>query len=67
MDIGIIGLGAMGREMAKNLAAAGHTVKAWSRLGGEVAGVNVVDTPEQALGCVFNMVIGITMHNAHAR
>ncbi len=45
MEIGVIGLGAMGQAIAKNLAAAGHAVKAWSRSGGEVAGVNVVDTP----------------------
>lgn len=48
MDIGIIGLGAMGREIAPNLAAAGHTVKAWNRSGGNVAGVRMVDTPLQA-------------------
>lgn len=49
MEIGIIGLGAMGREIARNLAAAGHVVKAWNRSGGEVAGVRMVETPVQAL------------------
>ncbi|MFT4278381.1 MAG: NAD(P)-dependent oxidoreductase [Rhodopseudomonas sp.] len=49
MDIGIIGLGAMGRGMARNLAAAGHRVKAWNRSGGEVEGVTMVDTPVDAL------------------
>ena len=49
MDIGIIGLGAMGREIARNLAAAGHAVKAWNRSGGDVAGVRMVETPAQAL------------------
>jgi 3-hydroxyisobutyrate dehydrogenase-like beta-hydroxyacid dehydrogenase len=49
MEIGIIGLGAMGREIARNLAAAGHVVKAWNRSGGDVAGVQMVETPAQAL------------------
>lgn len=49
MKIGIIGLGAMGREMARNLAAAGHTVIAWNRSGGQVEGVRMVETPVQAL------------------
>jgi 3-hydroxyisobutyrate dehydrogenase-like beta-hydroxyacid dehydrogenase len=49
MDIGIIGLGAMGREIARNLAAAGHAVKAWNRSGGDVAGVRMVETPAEAL------------------
>lgn len=31
MNIGFIGLGAMGGPMAENLAAAGHTVVAWNR------------------------------------
>ncbi|MCD0419794.1 NAD(P)-dependent oxidoreductase [Rubrivivax sp. JA1024] len=49
MDIGIIGLGAMGRGMARNLAAAGHRVKAWNRSGGTIEGVTMVDTPVDAL------------------
>jgi 3-hydroxyisobutyrate dehydrogenase-like beta-hydroxyacid dehydrogenase len=49
MDIGIIGLGAMGSAMARNLAAAGHTVKAWNRSGGRVEGVTLVETPAEAL------------------
>ncbi|MFL9926332.1 NAD(P)-dependent oxidoreductase [Herbaspirillum lusitanum] len=49
MEIGIIGLGAMGREIARNLVAAGHTVIAWNRSGGNVEGVHMVDTPAQAL------------------
>jgi 3-hydroxyisobutyrate dehydrogenase-like beta-hydroxyacid dehydrogenase len=31
MDVGFIGLGAMGRAMADNLIKAGHTVRAWNR------------------------------------
>lgn len=49
MDIGILGLGAMGREMARNLVNAGHAVKAWNRSGGQVDGVGMVGTPSQAL------------------
>lgn len=49
MEIGIIGLGAMGREIAHNLAAAGHAVIAWNRSGGHVDGVRMVDTARDAL------------------
>jgi 3-hydroxyisobutyrate dehydrogenase-like beta-hydroxyacid dehydrogenase len=49
MEIGIIGLGAMGREIARNLATAGYTVKAWNRSGGELAGVQMVESAAQAL------------------
>lgn len=49
MEIGIIGLGAMGQEIARNLAAAGHTVMAWNRSGGHVDGVRMVETPAQVL------------------
>lgn len=47
MDVGIIGLGAMGRAMARNLAQAGHHVKAWNRSGGTVDGVVMVESPEE--------------------
>jgi 3-hydroxyisobutyrate dehydrogenase-like beta-hydroxyacid dehydrogenase len=45
MDIGVIGLGAMGRAMAKNLAAAGHKVKAWNRSATTLEGVEMVGAP----------------------
>lgn len=48
MDIGFIGLGAMGSAIARNLAAAGHKVKAWNRSGGNVEGVTMVDSPVEA-------------------
>lgn len=48
MDIGFIGLGAMGSAMAKNIAAAGHAVKAWNRSGGVVEGVAMVSSPAEA-------------------
>lgn len=45
MKIGFIGLGAMGRAMAKTLAAGGHEVRAWNRSGGAVEGVTMVGSP----------------------
>lgn len=48
MDIGFIGLGAMGRAMARNLAAGGHAVTAWNRSGGAVEGVDMVASPAEA-------------------
>src|SRR5690606_30780916 len=57
MEIGIIGLGAMGREIARNLAAAGHVVKAWNRSGGQVDGVTMMETPSQA----FQSDMALTM------
>ena len=50
MEIGLIGLGAMGRAMAGNLAAAGHAVKAWNRSGGGLDGVTLVGSPGEAFG-----------------
>ena len=57
MDIGMIGLGAMGRAMARNLAQAGHTVKAWNRSGGSVEGVTMVASPVDA----FQGDVALTM------
>jgi 3-hydroxyisobutyrate dehydrogenase-like beta-hydroxyacid dehydrogenase len=46
MDIGFMGLGAMGRPMARNLAKAGHHVLAWNRSPIEPPeGVTLVDSP----------------------
>jgi len=58
MEIGIIGLGAMGRAMARNLARAGHDVKAWNRSGGSVDGVTMVASPVEAFrgDAVFTML-----------
>ena len=35
MDVGFIGLGAMGSAMAGNVARSGHVVRAWNRSAGE--------------------------------
>ncbi|MDE1179966.1 NAD(P)-dependent oxidoreductase [Paraburkholderia sp.] len=58
MDIGVIGLGAMGRAMATNLAQAGHRVNAWNRSGGAVDGVTMVASPVDAFqsDVVFTML-----------
>ncbi len=59
MDIGFIGLGAMGSAMAKNLAAAGHKVRAWNRSGDPgIEGVEMASSPVEALqaGVVFTML-----------
>lgn len=48
MEIGMIGLGAMGQAMARNLVRAGHRVKAWNRSGGSIDGVTMVASPEEA-------------------
>ncbi|KAA2234583.1 NAD(P)-dependent oxidoreductase [Salinarimonas soli] len=49
MDVGIIGLGAMGRAMAQNLAAAGHRVVAWNRSATPIDGVKQAVTLSDAL------------------
>ncbi len=53
MDVGFIGLGAMGKGMAANLVKAGHSVRVWNRSPGpldELArqGAQPVTTPSQA-------------------
>ncbi len=51
MDVGFIGLGSMGTAMARNLAKAGHRVRAWNRSSkpGETAdGVTTVAAPAEA-------------------
>lgn len=48
MQIGFIGLGAMGSAMARNLVAAGHEVRAWNRSGGTIEGVTMLGSPAEA-------------------
>lgn len=46
MNVGFIGLGAMGRPMSSNLAAAGHRVLAWNRSSVDpIDGVELVADP----------------------
>ncbi len=61
MDVGFIGLGAMGSAMAANLAKAGNTVRAWNRsadAGTAVDGVTAVTSPDEAFQAeaVFTML-----------
>ncbi len=62
MDIGFIGLGAMGREMAANLVKAGHAVRVWNRSPGPAEdlarkGAQAVAGPRDAFrGAVFSML-----------
>ena len=59
MEVGFIGLGAMGSVMARNLAVAGHSVRAWNRSGvNDVAGVATVTSPADAFEAeaVFTML-----------
>ena len=59
MEVGFIGLGAMGSAMARNLAKAGHTVRAWNRSGDPgIDGVAMASDPAEAFGAeaVFTML-----------
>ncbi|WP_019516345.1 NAD(P)-dependent oxidoreductase [Sphingomonas sp. Mn802worker] len=61
MDIGCVGLGRMGIGMARNLAAAGHHVRAWNRSPVDAAELPGVELLEQAADAfesevVFTMV-----------
>lgn len=52
MEVGIIGLGSMGRHLAANLAAAGHSVRGWNRSAvaeGTVPGVTLVSSLSDAM------------------
>ena len=59
MEVGFIGLGAMGSAMALNLAEAGHTVRAWNRSGDAgTTGLEMVPDPADAFAAeaVFTML-----------
>lgn len=60
MNVGFMGLGAMGRPMAVNLAGSGHQVIAWNRSPVEAPdGVDLVDSPKAVAehsGVAFVMV-----------
>lgn len=49
MEVGLIGLGAMGQAMARNLVDAGHAVKIWNRSGGSLEGAVMVQSPAEIL------------------
>jgi 3-hydroxyisobutyrate dehydrogenase-like beta-hydroxyacid dehydrogenase len=60
MKVGFIGLGMMGRAMAKNLANAGHEVMGWNRslVKESIDGVRIVSSPFEAFqsDVVFTML-----------
>jgi 3-hydroxyisobutyrate dehydrogenase-like beta-hydroxyacid dehydrogenase len=58
MDVGFIGLGKMGIAMARNLAKAGHNVRAWNRSAVDGAGLSLVKTAREAFQAdvVFTML-----------
>jgi len=60
MDVGFIGLGAMGHAMTRNLAKAGHQVRAWnrSRARDDQDGFEMVASPRDAFRAdvVFTML-----------
>ena len=58
MDVGFIGLGAMGNAMATNLVKAGHKVRAWDRSGKGPEGLEIVGKPADAFQAdvVFTML-----------
>ena len=59
MEVGFIGLGAMGSAMALNLVKAGHKVRAWNRSGDPgTAGLEMVSNPADAFQAevVFTML-----------
>lgn len=58
MDIGFVGLGAMGTAMAANLVKAGHKVRAWNRSGKGPEGLDIVGKPADAFQAeiVFTML-----------
>jgi len=54
MRVAVLGTGTMGAPMARNLAAAGHEVRAWNRSKDRAAplaqdGVTVCDAPQEAV------------------
>jgi len=51
MQVGFVGLGLMGSAMARNIAKAGHAVRAWNRSskpGTSEGGIEIVSSPEEA-------------------
>ena len=59
MEVGFVGLGAMGSAMARNLVNAGHKVRAWNRSGD--AGINGVEMASDPAGGAFGAEAVFTM------
>jgi 3-hydroxyisobutyrate dehydrogenase len=65
MDVGFVGLGAMGRPMAGNIAAAGHRVRAWNRSPVSAPeGVELVGSPAEVATASAVTVVMVTDEQA---
>lgn len=61
MEVGFLGLGAMGRPMASNLTQAGHRVVAWNRSRVECPeGVELLDSPASVAAQARTTVVMVT-------
>ncbi|MBW8819809.1 MAG: NAD(P)-binding domain-containing protein, partial [Streptomyces sp.] len=54
LTVSVLGTGIMGAAMARNLARAGHTVRAWNRSAGKAQplaadGIEIADSPAEAV------------------
>lgn len=70
MEIGVIGLGAMGKNIAANLLKAGYSVKVWNRSPGPVeeavcAGATPAATVREVFGC--QVVLSVLFDDASVR
>ena len=65
MKVGFIGLGVMGRPMARHLQAAGHELHVWARRPASVAGLDaVVHATPAALGAACEVVFTVITSSA---
>jgi 3-hydroxyisobutyrate dehydrogenase len=65
MDVGFVGLGAMGRPMARNIAAAGHRVRAWNRSPVPAPeGVEFVGSPAEVAASSAATVVMVATEDA---
>ena len=61
MDVGFLGMGAMGRPMAANLVRAGHRVVAWNRTRAEPPeGVELLNTPADVAAKACTTIVMVT-------
>jgi 3-hydroxyisobutyrate dehydrogenase len=61
MRIAVIGTGIMGAPMARNIAAAGHDVRAWNRTREKAEGIDGVDVADSAAGAAEGVEAVVTM------
>ena len=61
MEVAVLGTGTMGAPMAVNIAAAGHSVRAWNRTPGRARGLDGVDARDSASEAVEGADVVMTM------